>query len=113
MVSRPSQISINYNGEIYKCTGRDFGKDLIFGQLQNNGEVRWDEKKITDYLSINIYENSMCESCKLLPQCWGPCTQKIFENKDGNYKKYCQLNDMEMTMDDFILYRFNNEAAKS
>ena len=50
----------------------------------------------------------MCKSCKLLPQCWGPCTQKHLEDP-ANIENRCPLRSMEITLEDYIRHRFNNE----
>lgn len=51
-------------------------------------------------------------SCKLLPLCWGPCNQKLLETP-GDVMRYCQLQNMELSLDDYVEYRFNNELLKT
>lgn len=56
-------------------------------------------------------ENPKCIACKFLPLCWGPCCQKILEDSE-RIEKYCQLNNLEMSIEDFIKYRVNNELIR-
>lgn len=108
--SKKQQAVISYDGKVYKCCGRDFTDTHAVGELQNNGQIKWDNEKAEKYLNIKTFDNTMCENCKFLPQCWGPCNQKQIENE--NLHGYCQLNLMELGLDDFICYRFNNEYKK-
>ena len=62
-------------------------------------------------MNIVTFRNSKCMKCKFLPLCWGPCCQKLLENPDG-VEKYCQLNNMEISVEDFIKYRINNELIR-
>lgn len=105
------QAIISYNGDIYKCSGRDFTNELREGVLQDNGCVKWDYLKLEKRLSQKTYDNEYCISCKLLPLCWGPCNQKLLETP-GNILRYCQLRNMELSLDEYVEYRFNNELLK-
>lgn len=109
IASKRNELVVSYDSKIYKCTGRDFTCSLQEGELSIDGTIIWDEEKLDKRLSIKTYDNPMCRKCKLLPMCWGPCCQKQIENNNNNLDKYCQLNHMEMSLDDYILFRFNNE----
>lgn len=108
---KKNQAALSYNGDVYKCTGRDFTERLREGTLLDNGTINWDEEKRNRRLSVKTYDNLKCKVCKLLPLCWGPCCQKVLENVNA-IEKECQRN-MEMSLDDYVLYRFNNELVKS
>ena len=99
---------ISYNGEVYKCTGRDFIPILQEGILTSDGTINWNIPKAEERLNIKTYNLPMCKSCKLLPQCWGPCTQKHLEDP-ANIENRCPLRSMEITLEDYIRHRFNNE----
>lgn len=108
-VSKYNQIVISYNGDVYKCSGRDFTDAMAEGKLQADGSVEWEEDKFKKRLAIKTYDNDMCRDCKLLPLCWGPCCQKQLETIPNDFQRFCQLNLMEMSLDDYVIYRFNNE----
>jgi uncharacterized protein len=108
--SKQNQAVISYNGDVYKCSGRDFKENLQEGKLQSDGSIKWDEVKLSQRLSIKTYDNEYCLNCAFLPQCWGPCSQKLLETPD-EILRYCQLKHLDMSLDDFIIYRFNNELV--
>ena len=110
--SRPNEAVISYNGDIFKCSGRDFTEQLQEGSLLDNGKITWQEEKLKKRLSITTYDNEMCKECKYLPLCWGPCNQKQLESKSDNLGNYCQLKYMEMGEEDYILLRFNSALIK-
>lgn len=108
-VSKVNQLSISYNGDVYKCTGRNFTDKMLVGKLNHDGIIDWKDDKVNNYISIKTYENEMCKTCKLLPLCWGPCCQKQLEKTSNSLQNYCQLKDLEMSLDDYIIYKFNTE----
>lgn len=105
--SKQRQSVISYDGQVYKCSGRDFASILSEGCLNRDGSISWDAEKLNNRLGINTYDNEMCKACLFLPQCWGPCCQKQLESKGSGLANYCQLNLMEMSLDDFVKYKFN------
>lgn len=80
---KKNQATINYNGEVFKCTARDFKSENKEGVLQNDGSVLWNEKY---YERMNIkFKNKPCLNCKILPICNGSCSQLALENKNEEY----------------------------
>jgi len=110
--SRTNEAVISYNGDVFKCSGRDFTDELKEGFLNDNGKIDWQKEKLNKRLSIVTYDNSMCKECKYLPLCWGPCNQKQLENKSSNLNNYCQFKYLEMSEEDYILLRFNSTLIK-
>ena len=113
--SKENQCIISYDGKVYKCTGRDFTDDFSEGRLQEDGNILWNEEKLQKRMKICTYDNALCRACKMLPLCWGPCNQKLLESgtSEDVISRYCQLNLMEMPLDDYIRYRINNEVIIS
>lgn len=76
-------LVINYNGDIYKCTARDFNMDNKIGSLSQDGNIcygtnkeRWEK----------MYVAECCQACRLLPICT-ECIQRkieVGENKCSN-----------------------------
>ena len=108
-----NQCVISYDGAIYKCAGRDFSPNHQDGTLNADGNITWDDVKLAERLEIHTHDNDMCRDCKFLPLCWGPCSQKQMESKDKNFTHYCQKRNMEISIADYIRYRFNNAYIKS
>lgn len=80
---KKNQATINYNGEVFKCTARDFKSENKEGFLQEDGGILWNEKYY-DRMSIK-FKNKPCLSCKILPICNGSCSQLALESKDEGY----------------------------
>lgn len=79
-------VVINYNGEVFKCTARDFDSDRREGTLNSDGTItlndRYDER-----MKIR-YSNIVCRNCEILPLCNGGCSQNKLDNpvQDVCYK---------------------------
>ena len=105
---RYSQIGFNYDGKIYKCTGRPFIDENSDGEILPNGDIILREDKIFKRTGLSTFENKKCLECKMLPQCAGPCSSKCIENNWQNIEELCALKGMEMTMDEYIVFMFAN-----
>ena len=106
------QAVINYNGNVYKCTARDFNKKNRCGYLEKDGKIKWNAQKIIKRFSKSTFNNNMCINCKLLPLCLGPCSQKIIETKNGDLKTICHLNLLETSVKDFVINRYKQLVRK-
>ena len=93
-------LLINYNGNIYKCTSKDFVKKYVEGNLLKNGQIKWINKNFINRLSSEL--PSICKDCNLLPSCSGFCSQQLLENKEFE----CVLKNLEISYEDFIAYNF-------
>lgn len=109
--SRNNQAVISYDGKVYKCSGRNFSNELQEGILTDEGTIEWQVEKLQKRLNIITFNDSRCKHCKMLPLCWGPCNQKLLEHPD-RHESYCQLNNLEITLEDYIFVEFNNELLK-
>jgi len=80
---KKQQAIINYNGDAFKCSARDFTAENRKGVLKEDGTIEWNEKY---YAQMNAkFKNSPCIRCKILPICNGGCSQKAIESKDVEY----------------------------
>jgi len=88
---KTNEVVINYNGDAFKCTARDFTKNNREGVLTENGTIDWFEKN-TFRLNAKL-NNKPCQTCSILPLCGSGCSQFAFEH---NGKDYCVYDfDME------------------
>ncbi|MGM9798373.1 MAG: radical SAM protein [Parabacteroides sp.] len=110
--SKNAQAIISYDGAVYKCLGRNFNEQLKEGFLSADGIIEWNETKLQKRMSISTIGNNKCLFCRLLPLCWGPCNQKLLETDSQNIDRFCQLRLMELSLEDYIIYRFNNQYIK-
>jgi uncharacterized protein len=84
---KKNHATINFNGEVFKCTARNFASTVKEGDLKVNGDIDWNEK-YHDRLDIK-FKNPPCLVCPILPICNGGCSQKALENAG---KDYCVFN---------------------
>lgn len=78
---------INYNGDIYKCTARDFLPKNRNGYLSADGDLVWADNYLEERMNSKFH-NQPCLSCRILPLCNGACTQQALEHlKKG--EDYC------------------------
>ena len=90
---------INYNGDLFKCTARDFTTERRAGYLSEDGELIWEN----DYLDIRMnakFKNKPCLSCKIMPICNGGCSQHAMEHLEG--EDYCVYHGDENEKDKVI-----------
>lgn len=69
---------INYNGDIYQCTARDFTKDNKEGYLDKNGVIQYNERY---HRRMNSrFSNPECLKCTIFPICKICSTRRIESN---------------------------------
>jgi uncharacterized protein len=110
---RYNQMAVNYDGKIFKCTGRKFTDDQSDGELDENGNVLWKPGKLEQRLGKATFENNMCLKCKLLPICMGPCSQKQIDVGPDRLHEVCMLGALEMQLNEYVEYTYNNMVNKS
>lgn len=88
---KPNHIVINPNGEVFKCTARNFCSNQIEGYLQEDGLIKWTplhEKR----KNIKPTDSNECLTCSIFPICIGGCSQRILEK---NNDIGCQMSEEE------------------
>ncbi|NVO11744.1 MAG: radical SAM protein [Bacteroidales bacterium] len=105
---RYRQAGINYDGRVFKCTGRPFIPENSDGELAETGEIIWNRDRLANRIGRSTFELDMCLSCKMLPMCVGPCSQKCLERDWKNMENQCTLKTLEMSIEDFVVFSFNN-----
>ncbi|MCX8481481.1 MAG: SPASM domain-containing protein, partial [Sediminibacterium sp.] len=92
---------INYNGDIFKCTARDFTSVKRAGYINQNGELIWEN----DYLEKRMdakFRNKPCLTCKIMPICNGGCSQHALEAWENGEEDYCVYHGDENEKDNVI-----------
>jgi uncharacterized protein len=78
---------INYNGDLFKCTARDFTTEKRAGFLSEDGDLIWEDDSLEKRMNAK-FKNKPCLSCRLLPICNGGCSQHALDAiESGN--EYC------------------------
>lgn len=104
-----NQAVFNYNGEVFKCTARDFKSNEKEGVLDDFGNVEWNEK-FNKRIYDTRFKNKPCLECKILPLCNGGCSQHRIENEGIDY---CMFNFDENHKLDIVKERFQTRIELS
>jgi uncharacterized protein len=83
---------INYNGDIFKCTARDFLSANRAGYLNESGELIWENNYLDRRMEAK-FNNRPCQTCRIMPLCNGGCSQHAMEKLGEDYCVY--LGDEE------------------
>ncbi|MEM9916713.1 MAG: radical SAM protein [Bacteroidota bacterium] len=102
-----NSATFNYNGEVFKCTARDFTTENSLGILTNDGYIQWKEEY--ERRQTAKFHNAPCFECKLMPICNGGCSQHAYEHLDKK-EDYCVFGFNEHKKDELILERFRMRA---
>jgi uncharacterized protein len=96
-----NQVTINYNGDVFKCTAREFSEENREGVLGDDGEIDWGGNLETR-MDLK-FKNPPCLKCRVLPLCNGGCTQVMKENIG---RDYCIYKGSEAEKDAVVISRF-------
>lgn len=102
-----NECVINYNGDVYKCTARDFNPGKRLGRLLENGDIEWFDTEIYNKRLNSKFSNKDCLSCKIFPLCGGGCSQNAVENVNSG----CIKGLSEEEKDKIVLTRFYNNIV--
>ncbi|EKT3958586.1 radical SAM protein [Flavobacterium psychrophilum] len=97
-----NHATLNYNGDVFKCTARDFESKSKEGYLNEEGIIEWNEK-FEDRMDSK-FKNPPCLKCSILPICNGGCSQQAIEHKGI---EYCVYNFDENRKLDIIKDKFS------
>jgi len=100
---------INYNGDVFKCTARDFTTAKRAGYIDENGELIWENDSLNKRMDAK-FKNRPCLSCRLLPVCNGGCSQHAVENVEVN-GEYCVHQYDEKRKDQVVLDKIKGLIA--
>ncbi|MDR0206182.1 MAG: radical SAM protein [Bacteroidales bacterium] len=104
-----NQLLINYNGDVFKCTARDFATENRCGYLTETGNIIWTSLPPDERLETKM-QKSICRTCSILPLCGGGCSQRCIEQND---EEHCTYNYEEADKKEIVLNRFYNYFVKN
>lgn len=97
-----NELLVNYNGDIFFCTARDFNSENRAGKLNKYGEIEWIGNSYSQRMSCK-FRKEVCRSCRIAPICGGGCRTKCLE---ASHHNDCNLGYSEEDIDNLILDRF-------
>lgn len=74
-------VVINYDGDVYKCTARDFDNNNCEGFLNSSGEIIWNNHYKKRVEASSKFE--ICHNCVIYPICHAGCSQNRLETLDS------------------------------
>ena len=87
---KENNIVVNYNGDLFKCTARDFLPENREGFLDVDGELILNQRFQKRMQSK--FANSVCRACSIFPLCFGGCTQVLMGNTTTCTKGYTETD---------------------
>ena len=93
---------INYNGDVFACTARDFKSENRLGKISVDGEIEWNQDLLDKRNNIK-FSKEVCHQCRIAPLCGGGCKTKCME---ASHHDGCNLGFTEAKIDQIILERF-------
>lgn len=106
---KTNQAVINYNGDVFKCTARDFTRENRLGVLNEDGTIKWDEKKMKQREGVRLSKD-VCKQCRIAPICGGTCTQRGLDSGNSNQ---CIRGLDESGKDKIVLNQFYYNIVKN
>lgn len=94
-----NHILINYNGDVFACTARDFSQENRIGFIDANGVIHYDTDTVAKRNNLKL-SKKICKSCRIAPLCGGGCKQRASESPDGDK---CTFNYTDEEIDNMIL----------
>lgn len=96
---RRNSCLVNYNGDIYKCTARDFATTPRDGYIDKDGVIVWENDSLEKRMRSK-FRNPHCHACRIFPLCHGGCSTNSLENHD-----YCMHGFSESEKDEVVKTR--------
>lgn len=101
---------INYNGDVFKCTAKDFTTENREGYLDEQGNIVW-EKSQEHRLNSKL-TNKLCRTCNIAPLCGSGCTRYILDREAEGKTEYCVLDYDEKQKQEIIINRIEKIIQK-
>lgn len=95
---------INYNGNVYGCTARDFTKENRIGHLTSDGQIEF-IPGVMELRNSAKLSKEICKNCRIAPLCGGGCKQRAMEDRTS---AECTFRYTEEQKDNIILDIFEH-----
>lgn len=106
---KANHILVNWNGDLFFCTARDFKPESRKGYLDPDGMEVWENDSYCRHMSVK-FSKPVCQNCRIGAMCLGGCRQKGAETQNG---PTCPLGYTEDNINHIILGRFERLIVAS
>lgn len=104
-----NHVTVNYNGDLFMCTARDFSSANREGVINPDGSLSWNDRR-KRRLRIR-FGKAKCRQCRIFPLCHGGCSQDKLESsvKSGCVKGYTESDKRRLIKErvSFLLETIN------
>lgn len=97
---RQAQWLVNYDGNLFKCTARDFTPESRLGYLDKHGEIVYEKDRWEKRREVKQSQRPACKTCNLFPLCKGPCSQLLYEGSPEDLP--CVLDNRQAELNVFM-----------
>lgn len=101
---KANEALVNYNGDVFRCSARDFETFPRDGYLNDDGIIMWENDAYNRRINAK-FQNEPCLSCRIMPLCCGACSQKAIDAQN-NESTYCINGFNEEAKDKIVIDRF-------
>lgn len=105
---KKNHLLVNYDGNIFLCTARDFKPQNSVGKLKEGGVIEWDKEKYNKYRTCK-FSREICKRCRIAPLCGGGCRQRAYES---SHIEGCLYGYTQEDIDKIILNKFQMRYLK-
>lgn len=99
---KANELLVNFNGDVFACTARDFNTESRLGFLTPEGKVEWNEELMKIRRTCR-FSKKVCHDCRIAPLCGGGCRTKCMEHAGHDN---CNLGFTQEDIDNIILDKF-------
>ncbi|MDE5887032.1 MAG: radical SAM protein [Muribaculaceae bacterium] len=101
---KKNHLLINYDGNVFGCTARDFTDENKIGKINSIGKICFDSEKtrVRDNAKLS---KEVCRTCRIAPICGGGCKQRAVEDMDN---EECTMRYTESQINDIVLDIFEH-----
>ena len=92
---KENSVVINYNGDVYNCTDRDFKQENREGYLNDEGVIIYNERHQRRMEAR--FSNQNCLNCRIFPIC-NICSQIKLEHQNNDVSCLRMMTDKEKEM---------------
>ena len=103
-----NHVLVNFNGDVFNCTARDFNTENRSGFLNDVGKIEWKKEYMARRWNCKFIKK-VCHKCRIAPLCGGGCRQQAMEHYDS---EQCIYGYTEEDKDYIVLNRFENLFVK-
>lgn len=95
--------NINYDGNVFRCTAKEYSPENRLGYLDANGDIVWTKQDLVrKVIESPTFENENCLKCKNLAICGGLCFNHRWNCINNSQKPECIKSKVDTDVNSFL-----------